>query len=393
MDRYLVVSSDGHAGLQPDRYRDYLDPRYRAAFDEKIAAEIRAREDAESMMQIRAFNSRWRADVGDGLLGVCDSEIRNRVLDQDGVVAEILYSDGLTERNAPPFNAGLGPQGADPELQWAGSRAHNRWMAEFCAQAPLRRIGMGLVPAAWDMQQNLDEVRWIKENGLRGVLLPVVLPEAEGYNSSKYYPLWALVQDLNLVVNFHSGVSPGYDTAEPGWLGVYLCEYPFWFTRPLFAMIFGGVFDRFPRLKVQFTEAGGDFWWPWMLEMMDFRAGAKKSSAKIADHSAKLSMKPSDFFRRNVWIGSSAQMDEARMEDYHKIGVGRVMWGTDYPHPEGTWPRTPEMMIGSLEGLPEAELAAVLGLNMVELYGLDLPALNAVAARIGPKKSAFGHAA
>jgi predicted TIM-barrel fold metal-dependent hydrolase len=393
MDRYLVISSDGHAGPPPERYRDYLDPKYRPIFDERVAGEIRAREDAESQMQIRDFNARWRGEVGDGLLGAFDSDVRNRVLDADGVVAEVLYSDGLTERNSPPFNAGMGPDGADPVLQWAGSRAHNRWMAEFCRAAPLRRLGMGVVPAAWDMDQTLTELRWIKENGLRGALLPVILPGVESYNSPKYYPMWELICDLGLVANFHAGVGPRYDTTAPGWLGVYLCEYPFWFTRPLFALIFGGVFDRYPGLKVQFTEAGGDFWWPWMLQMMDFRAAPKKASAKIADHSARLSMKPSEFFRRNVWIGSSAQMDDARMDDYHKLGVGRVMWGTDYPHPEGTWPRTGEQMTGALVGLTETELEAVLGLNIAKLYDLDLPALNAIAARIGPKKSSFAKAA
>jgi predicted TIM-barrel fold metal-dependent hydrolase len=393
MDRYLVVSSDGHAGLPPERYREYLDPQYRAAFDERIAAEIKAREDAEFMMQIRDFNSRWRAEVGDGLMGAWDSDSRIKVLDGDGVVAEVLYSDGLTERNAPPFNAGLCRVGADPELQWAGSRAHNRWMAEFCAQAPLRRIGMAVIPAFWDMEENLKEVRWAKENGLKGVVLPPVVDGIDNYNQPRFYPMWELIQDLGLVVNFHSGSAPPYDTSAPGWLGVYLCEYPIWFTRPLFALIFGGVFDRFPRLKVQFTEAGGDFWWPWMIEMMDFRAGVKEGSAKIADRKARLALKPSEYFRRNVWIGSSAQMDDARLADYHKMGVDRVMWGTDYPHPEGTWPHTARQMQGSLKGLSETELAAVLGLNAAALYDLDLPALNAIAARIGPKKDAFAEAA
>jgi predicted TIM-barrel fold metal-dependent hydrolase len=135
--------------------------------------------------------------------------------------------------------------------------------------------------------------------------------------------MWELIQDLGLMVNFHSGgASRTYDRSTPGWVGVYVCEYPFFLTRPLFAMIFGGVFDRFPRLKVAFTEVGGDFWWPSMLELMDFRAAVKKGSAKMGDHTAKLSMKPSEFFRRNVWIGSSAQMADAHPEAYRWASTG-----------------------------------------------------------------------
>jgi predicted TIM-barrel fold metal-dependent hydrolase len=391
LDRYLVISSDGHAGLPPERYRDYLEPKYRETFDERLGPAIKAREEAEKFMLISDFNTRWRAENWDGLIGAWDSDARNKVLDGDGVVAEVLFPDGITERNSPPFGADLGmrPEGADPELQWAGARAHNRWLAEFCAQAPLRRIGVALVPAFWDVEENLKEIRWAKESGLKSVMLPVLVEGYDSYNHPKYDPMWALIQDLGLMVNFHSGPAAVYDKSTPGWVGVYCCEYPFFMTRPLFALIFGGVFDRFPRLKVAFTEVGGDFWWPAVLQLMDFRAAVKKGSAKMGDHSAKLSMKPSEFFRRNVWVGSSSQMADAHPEAYDQIGVERVMWGTDYPHPEGTWPDTAHQMVGSLRGLSESNLADVLGLNAAKAFDLDLPALNAIAAKIGPKKSSF----
>src|SRR5690606_10631439 len=154
--------------------------------------------------------------------------------------------------------------------------------------------------------------------------------------------------------------SQPYDRTSPGWVGIYCVEYPFWLTRPLIAMIFGGVFDRFPKLKVAFTEVGGDFWWPGMMQLMDFRAKVKKGSAKMGDHTANLKLTPTEYIRRNVWIGSSAQMDDQNYEDYHRIGMDRVMWGTDYPHPEGTWPNTYEQMHGALDGLAEADLEKVL---------------------------------
>jgi predicted TIM-barrel fold metal-dependent hydrolase len=395
MDRYLVISSDGHAGLPPERYRDYLESKYHAAFDEHIAAEIKAREEAEKFFLISDFNTKWRNENWDGLVGAWDPEARNRVLDRDGVAAEVLFPDGITERNSPPFGADLGmrPKGANPELQWAGARAHNRWLAEFCATDPHRRIGVGLVPAFWDVEENIKEIRWAKENGLKSVMLPVLVDGMDSYNHPKYYPMWEVIQDLGLVVNFHSGPSAEYDRTTPGWVGVYCCEYPFFLTRPLFAMIFGGVFDRFPRLKMAITEVGGDFWWPSVTQLMDFRAAVKKGSAKMGDHTAKLQLKPSEYMARNVWIGSSAQMEDLNFEDYYKIGIDRVMWGTDYPHPEGSWPNTPHQMAVGLGGRSDEELRKVLGLNAAKLFDVDLDAVNAIAARIGPTRDLFGQQA
>jgi predicted TIM-barrel fold metal-dependent hydrolase len=391
LDRYLVISSDGHAGPPPEDYRKYVEAKYHSAFDDHLAADIKAREESEKFFLISDFNTKWRAENWDGLVGAWDSDARNKVVDADGVTAEVLFPDGITQRNSPPFGADLGmrPEGADPELQWVGARAHNRWLAEFCAIEPHRRIGVALIPAFWDVEENIKEIRWARENGLKSILLPVLVEGMDSYNHPKYYPMWELIQDLGMVVNFHSGPAANYDKTTPGWVGVYCCEYPFYMTRPLFAMIFGGVFDRFPRLKVAFTEVGGDFWWPSVTQLMDFRAAVKKGSAKMGDHTAKLQLKPSEYMARNVWIGSSAQMEDCNYDDYYKIGVDRVMWGTDYPHPEGTWPNTPHQMAVSLGGLPESDLRAVLGLNAVKAFDLDLEAVNKIAAKIGPTKSMF----
>lgn len=395
MDRYLVISSDGHAGLPPERYREYLESKHHEEFDRRIAHEIAAREQHEKNFLIDDFNTKWRAKAGEGLEGAWDSTIRNRVLDADGVAAEVLFPDGITERNAPPFGAdiGLRPSRDNAELQWAGARAHNRWMADFCKMDPVRRIGLAVIPALYDMDLNLAEIRWAKENGLKGVMLPTLMDGFDYYNHPKYYPMWELLQELELPINFHSGAAAPYDVSSPGWIGCYLSEYAFWLTRPMWTMIFGGVYEFYPRLKTVFTEAGGEFWFPWILELMDVRASVKHTSGKLGDHRSNLTMKPSDYFRRNIWVGCSALPDEETTDSYYKIGVNRVLWGTDYPHPEGTWPNTLQKMVESLGGLPEEDVAGMLGGNALEVFDLDLPALNAVAAKIGPYKKSFVKAA
>jgi hypothetical protein len=87
-------------------------------------------------------------------------------------------------------------------------------------------------------------------------------------------------------------------------------------------------------------------------------------------------------------IGASC-MSRREAEARHAIGVRNMMWGSDYPHPEGSWPVTRKQQIDSLHGIPEAELEAMLGGNAVEFYSLDAEKLAPLAARIGPEKKSF----
>jgi predicted TIM-barrel fold metal-dependent hydrolase len=122
---------------------------------------------------------------------------------------------------------------------------------------------------------------------------------------------------------------------------------------------------------------------------MDQRFGDHHFSAKLGTGYKKhLKMKPSEYFRRNIRVGSSA-MSRREAELRHEIGLQTIMWGTDYPHPEGTWPVTQQMMVEVFRGIPEAEIAAMLGGNAAEFYGFDTAALAPMVERIGPRKELF----
>ena len=315
MDRYLIVSTDGHAGLPMEGYRDYLEAKYHAAFDEALPLQREMTRKAEEKFLISEFNTKWRRDVGDGLRGAWDGAVRNRIIDDDGVAAEVLFPDGITEMNAPPFGAGLSlkPWGVDPELQWAGARAHNRWIAQFCKEDPVRRIGLAIVLMLYDVDAALAEVKWAHDNGLRGILIPALMGDKDAYNHPKYYPVWQFCAEHNMVVHTHSGPSPDYNFALPGAMGVYLTEFAWWASRPMWHLIFGGVFEQFPRLKFVITEVS-EFWIPALLELMDVRASVKHTSGKLGDFRSNLTMAPSEYFRRNCWVGASALFDELRNE-------------------------------------------------------------------------------
>ncbi len=407
MDRFLVISSDGHAGPRPEVYRDYLDPKYRDEFDIQHKARMARLAEAGEHLEMRQESKKWAKEKEHGLSGAWDSDRRNEILDADGVAAEILFVDGLTEENSPPFGGDLGmmPMGADPELQWAGARSHNRWMSEFVAMEPSRRFGLALVPPFWSVDDAVKEVHWASRHGLGGIMLPHLWMDQTPYHHPKYEPLWAVCQDLGIIIHFHSGAAPMQDyfgadifgasqapgesaVEMPGALGIYVTEVAFWLARPMVFMIWAGVFERHSKLKVAITE-GSSIWVPELLELMDQRYSAHHFSAKLGtEYKKHLEMKPSDYFRRNVRIGSSC-MSRREAELRYEIGVDNMMWGTDYPHPEGTWPHTRKMMIETLHGLPESEIEAMLGGNAAEFYGFDLEKLTPLAERIGPERVWF----
>ena len=394
MNRYILISTDGHAGLPPEKYKDYVPSDYHDTFDQALAVQIQMTKEAENRFLISEFNERWRKGIEEDLKGAWDSKQRLKVIDGDGVVAEVLFPDGITEMNSPPFGAGLGLKtwGVDPDLQWIGAQAHNRWIAEFVAEAPDRRIGIAIIPMCYDIQKSVDEIRWAHAQGLKGILIPSIWGTYAAYNSPVYYPVWEVCQELDMVVHTHSGPSDEKDMTLPGAVGVYLMEFHWWAARPVWTMIMGGVFEFFPKLKFAMTEVG-EFWIPGMIEMMDIRASVKHTSGKLGDFRTHLTMKPSEYFFRNCRIGASALMDRESVDARYAIGINNLMWGTDYPHPEGTWPKTAEKMQECFGGIPEAELERILGLNAIEFYGLDETRCRELASRIGPEKSMFATAA
>ena len=169
-------------------------------------------------------------------------------------------------------------------------------------------------------------------------------------------------------------------------MGIYVSEVAWFVARPLTFLIWGGVFEDCPKLKVVITE-GTSMWVPSYLELLDQRASDHPGNAKLGDYKSHLKLKPSEYFARNIRVGASIPRVEAELR--HKIGVGSLMWGSDFPHPEGTWPETASRLAASFKGLPEDEIAAILGGNAAETYGFDTAKLAALVERIGPEKRLF----
>jgi predicted TIM-barrel fold metal-dependent hydrolase len=388
MDRYLVISSDCHAGLPPERYRDYLDPKYREAFDHALPIQLEETRKAAQRFLVADVNAEWSRGRERDLRAAWDHAERVRVLDADGVAGEVIFPDGITEMNMPPFGAGLSlpTDGISPELQWAGARAHNRWLAELCQMAPERRAGVAIVPVLWDVDEAVAELRWARANGLRGILIPSRWGRLDPYHHPKYEPVWSACEELDLVVHLHSGAAPMEDYGEHvGMVGIYITEVVWWSVRPLWFLIWGGVFERHPRLKLAITEST-TIWVPETLALMDQRYSANHYTSKLGDYRSHLKRPPSEYFHDQVFLGASC-MPRREVELRHAIGVDNLMWGTDFPHPEGTWPETREQLCEAFQGVPEPELSRMLGGNAARVYGFDVAALTPLAERIGPERA------
>ena len=166
-----------------------------------------------------------------------------------------------------------------------------------------------------------------------------------------------------------------YDDAHAGMLGLY--EVFVFTRRPLWFMIFGGVFDRHPKLKVVMAENGVQ-WLPSLVRDMesffDTHGGAPVRSY--------LKLRPAEYVEKHVHLAGSL-MKRYEAEMCHEIGVDKLMWGADYPHLEGAVPVHREVVRHIFGGLPEPEVRAMLGDNAMNLWDFDRAALREAADRGG----------
>ncbi|WP_007508757.1 amidohydrolase family protein [Pseudofrankia saprophytica] len=371
--RYTIISADTHAGASHETYREYLDPSFKEDFDA-----WRGR-----------YKNPWK-DLRDTDLRVrnWDDDRRDRDQLSQGVVGEVIFPNTV-----PPFYPGFvlfaGPPTAEEyRHRRAGIHAHNRWLADFCARKPAQRAGVGQFFLN-DIDDAIEDITWIKEHGLRGgVLLPNVAPDVKWVKplyDPEYDRLWAAIQDLEIPLNLHGGTgSPNYGryAATPA---LMISEVGFYGMRPFVHLLLAGMFEKFPRLKFVITESSAAAIPP-LLKQLDgvlesIRGGAI-GELKYRKEDA-IPRSATEYWQQSCWSGASFPRP-ADIAARDVIGHDRFMWGSDYPHDEGTSPFTLEAIRQVLHHLPEAEVRDILAGNAAKLYDFDLDALAPLAAEHGP---------
>ncbi len=389
MDRYLVISSDTHAGPPSEAYRDYVDPEHREAFDRDLETALALRSvilESASEEQER-FREEWEEETGDGgRLASYDPAARDAALDAEGVAGEVIFPDAdvLGGGASAPFSAGLQSSGElDGELVMAGARAHNRWLAELCSESPERRCGVATVPILHDIPAALVEMQRVADAGLRAMMIPTLWGSKPAYHDPVYEPIWAAAEDLGLVVNIHSGGASKDILPGPGLVPIYATEAWWWAARPLWVLLWSGVFDRHPGLRLAITEDGA-WWLADIVERMDEKWVGGHNTRKFGTlFRDAIARRPSEYLGTNVFLGASTP-SRAEIATRHRIGVRTLLWGNDFPHPEGTWPHTRRSIRDVFADVPTDETAQMLGSTTAEVYRFDTEELAATVARIGP---------
>ncbi len=408
MSRVTMISSDCHAGALPDTYKQFMPAKYHQAADDWwliYAREMMARmgtffdQEAAEEFANKAGNEgtgKFQAGAVDAAHQASDEELRAYLQDPDSLIAprrgeydpavrlQELEDDGIAGEvvfpQMAPFGAGLMQyrKPIDPAHNLAGNRAYNRWLAALCSSNPGRHAGVAIINVD-DINIAVQEVRDAHSAGLFG---GVLLPSSTGSNPfyhhyDHYAPLWRVCEELSMPIHTHSGWSPDYGDA-PSATPMFISEVDMWAHRPFTALLWSGAFERHPELKLVLTEAGCS----WILETL--RTLKFKSDNPIFAHFTKnLSLSAEGYFRRNCFIGASF-LPRHEVGDRHRIGVDKLMWGSDYPHMEGTWPNTPERLRETFHDVAEEEVRTMLGETAIGVFGFDRDRMEEHAARIGP---------
>lgn len=379
MPRPIVISSDSHVFEPPDLWTTRIDSEFK--------------ERAPHMRHVdgldRLFVEGDQFLAGIGLISGAGMRFENpediqhegrfedvhvggyepgehiRDMKTDGVSAEILYpSQGLFYFRVQ-----------DSALLSAIFRAYNDWLVDFCSTHPKQLKGIAMINLD-DVEDGMRELERTAKMGMPGAMISEYPPEERRYDLPEYEPFWALAQDLNMPLSLHTATSRVGNNRGAGPDSVRVASNRankvFLPSTSLCDMIFAGVFDRYPKLKVAIVE----FELAWAAHLLGTMDYTYIERQKEASYRFKNDMMPSDFFRQNVYLSFQEDQIGIRLRDV--IGVDALMWGSDYPHAEATFPRSMEILDEILEGVNEEERAKIVGLNAARLYDFDLEALAQV---------------
>ncbi len=296
--------------------------------------------------------------VGEIRSGGWETSARLADMEADGILAEVLYpSVGMSVA-----------QSQDREYQLACIRAYNDWLAEFCDGSEGRLVGLALIPGI-DVASSVAEIERTHALGLRGAMVPAIPGEGH-YGEAKFAPFWRAFEERGWPVSFHvlTGGGGGDPTLGSGIPLVGIMSPIHHMHATLGVLIFCGVFDRHPDLKVVSAEhdAGWVAHFAYRLDQMFDRHHNWLASGVSLDGP------PSSYLRRNVWY--TFQKDPVAVETRDRVGVNRLLWASDYPHSDSTWPHSRDVIERDFKGVSRSELEAIVGGNAAELYGIDLPA-------------------
>jgi predicted TIM-barrel fold metal-dependent hydrolase len=284
--------------------------------------------------------------------GAWDPVERLKDQERDGVLAEVLY---------PSLGMRLF-QLEDGELRAATFRAYNDWLADYCAASPRRLAGAAMI-ALDDPAEGVRELERAAKRGLRGAMIWGAAPRDRPYAAPEYERFWAAAQDLRIPVGLHilteSRGAGGSDftSVMKGYPALHHSV-----EKTLAEIIFAGVMERYPRL--QFVSVENDIGWiAHFLQRLDHSYEKYRYLERDV-----IPNPPSFYFRRQV--RATFQDDRVGVLNRHEIGVDNLMWASDFPHSDSTWPNSREVIARDFEGVPDDEVRKMVADNVAALYNI-----------------------
>jgi predicted TIM-barrel fold metal-dependent hydrolase len=365
----VILSSDSHVFEPPDLWTTRIDAPFRARaprmqrIDGADQIVIEADQILSGIGLISNAGARFEAPEtisGQGRFedvprGGYEPEHHLRDMELDGVSGEVLYpSQGLFYFRV-----------ADGALMSAIFRAYNDWLAEFCQADSSRLKGIAMINLD-DVHDGIHELERAARLGLAGAMITEYPLEHRRYDQPEYEPFWAAAEALGMPLSLHTATrrqgkirGAGEKTLRDASSRATKAFYP---ALSMCDMIFSGVFERYPRLTLAIVEFELA-WAPHVLTSMDYTYRERHGEAI---YRFKDGMRPSDFFHRNVVLSFQEDAIGIRLRD--AIGVDNMMWGSDYPHSESTFPRSREILKEILAGVPADEQAKIVGGNTARVY-------------------------
>jgi len=373
-----IVDADAHVNPAADMWTEYLPSKLR-----EFAPRIEHGDDCDYVVfegkrkkvnLIGAQAGRQGSDfkmhgrVADARSGGWMPKARLEDMDQDGIDAAVLF--------------GGGPLGtSNPELYKESFGAYNRWLADFCQHAPKRFIGVGYVPTQ-DVDEAVEMMRDCAKRGLKAINIPAfpmskffelngatsqaaaLTGDVNGersYADPEFDPLWKTACDLGLPITIHLG-NRVVRFNQPKWFLSDLVMSKFGMAEPISIMIYGGVFQRFPELKLVSVESGVG-WFAFTANYMDETWRKQRYWTN-----SPLEHEPTYFWERNIYGSFIHDRPGILMRNYP--GAGNIMWSSDYPHSETSFPESQETIERLFEGVPEDEKNMIIGGRAKQLYNL-----------------------
>ena len=379
---YKVISADSHIVEAPDLWEKWIDPGFRDRAPRIVRKKgfASAKGDWESDfwvgggIEMAAYGFFAQAGVkyedpeGIGYAGrwedvpkgAYDPHGMVQALEQDGIWGAIVQcTQGLLWYRIHP---------QDSALLSAICRAWNSHIADFCSPYPDRLKGIAMLNVD-DVVDACNELERCAKLGLAGAFIPEYLLPEHPYNDPIYERLWWTAQDLGIPLLMHVGTTrPGIpgcelDADQEGWTPAGMCTVDHWVQYSLAAMIFAGIFDRHPGLKVGSIEHELA-WVPHLWHRMDFVYSERVEMG--GGYRSKRGLLPSETWRENIFV--EFMEDPMGVKMHEVIGADNMMWGNDYPHAESTWPRSMEFLDKAFAGQPDEVRRKITSENATKLY-------------------------